>query len=212
MWQNLEFIASRIQKKLDGGVVTDDSRIDLDIIKDEVHKARAELIGLMAQKSLRLPHVYFQKISCLKVVCEELVCDGIPSGVFQNYVNLPSSLIGAWGKKSLLAVGNIDGLIKFDWSRSNYSMPYGGKKQGTYDIENNSKLIFTNLSCPLAFVFIEGLFTDPLAAINASGCPNWDSPYPVVGDDLGRIEDIVFKRMSPQKQIRHDTKNDAQAT
>jgi hypothetical protein len=212
MWQNLEFIASRIQKKLEGGVVTDDSRIDLDIIKDEIHKARAEWLGLMAQKSLSLPSVYFQKISCLKVICEELSCDDIPSGMFQTYVNLPSSLIGAWGKRSLRVVENIDGSIKFDWARTNYALPYGGKKKGTYDVENNSKLIFKNLSCPLAYVFIEGLFSDPFQAINASGCPNWDSEYPIPADDLGRIEDIVFKRMSPQKQYRHDTKNDAQAT
>lgn len=210
MWNNLEYIASRIQKKVEGGIVTDDSRIDLDVIKDHIHEARAEILGLMKKQTLHLPNVYYQKISCLEVKCEEIVCDGIGSGVYQYYVDMPSSLIGAWGKRSIKRVSNVDGSLKFSWQGAGNTLPFGGNPDATFDIEGK-KMILNFNTCKTKFIFIDGLWSDPLKAIGASGCPNWNSEYPIAGDDLGKITDIVFKRMMPQKQVRHDTKNDAQA-
>lgn len=210
MWDNLEYIASRVQKKVEGGIVTDDSRIDLDVVKDHVHEARAELLGLMKKTMLQLPSVYYQRISCLEVKCEEIVCDGFGSGVYQHYIEIPS-IIGAWGKRSIKSVTNATGTVKFLWQESGYSLPYGGKSSGTfYPVGNKLILKFNN--CQAKYMAVEGLFSNPYRAIESSGCPNWEIPYPIAGDDIGKISDMVFKRMVPQKQIRHDTKNDAQAT
>jgi hypothetical protein len=208
-WTALDYITSRIQKRLEGFYITDDTLPQLEVIADEAHKARGDIIK--AAKFINPPPQYFQKVCCLKVQCEQQMCDGRPTGVKRTFVDLGSGVMGAWGKKAIRFLG-VEGVFSMEWrdSAKDFKSPYMKSNTAYFTLSGSVAELF-NLPTPnVEFVCVEFLSSDPMAALTKSECDDaYEQDYPFPADELGMLEDLVVKRLGPSKGIRPDYQNNA---
>lgn len=214
-WKSLGFIASRIQKKIEGGLVTDDSRMQLEVIIDEVHKARLEILYELKKSTKSLSAGFFMKLCCMKVKCSEFKCEGVPSGMVDTYIDIPK-LVSSYDKNCIKYLGTSDYEIPFSYSssRTKKIAPFTpNKKEPYYSLDwNDNKAILFNLpTTNLTYLCGEFLVENPQDALLNSECSDLDEiEYPLPGEFIGRLEDLVFKRLVPKKQVIPDVQNDAQ--
>lgn len=213
-WVHIDAIASRIQKRLDAGFVTDEGRVSLNLIRDEVHKVRAWYMGELMKMRWSIPEQYYQRVCCLKVECEEVECEGEKSGEVNLKVKLPA-LVGKVGRHAIRFLGSSDGSLSFTWKSSNSTFsayfPFGGKSKEPWFSLAGSYAILHNSPTPnLAYLCVNGLFSNPLDPLIID-CADREK-YPICGDDLQVIEDQVVKNLSIIYSRPPDLHNDATPT
>lgn len=200
----LAAITDRIFQQLEGGISSDDSRLNVDLIRDKVLSVYGSLIAkLYASYIGTLPDGLYQRC-CVDIACTDL-CS---SGVSRLQGTIPK-LMQTVGNKNIRFIGTVDGT------------PYERRKSAGIRYELFQKHSVTRPSyrmigdvielfdtpMGLEVIVVEGIFIDP------STCP------PCVPDDQlvlpmpdlhAQIEVQVMKDLQQVwMQRRIDMRNDA---
>lgn len=190
-FDSLFAISSRIWEEVQGGWIYDDERINLKLIQDKVHVARAKLMGEFFRKRLYIDTSYYQEC-CLDIKCEN-VCD---SPHKEYVVELPQ-LIGTVGRKNIKFLGTVDRNISFE-NRDTFddytsSVPFSGKPQPFF-VRVGNKAVLNNLPTPnIKKLLFVALLSNPL---DCNEC-KLDTPYPVPGGEfLADIEKLVMSDLA----------------
>ena len=214
MFDNLEHIASRVQMKLLGGVVTDENRFPLNLVEDAVHAARAWYLGEKLSKKFTIPGAYYQRVNCLKIRCEETMCDGIGTGEFRYLVTIPE-VVGGLGRAAIRFAGDVNGKISFlPTSTLNPEegdhFPFVPQKTVPKYFFFGNELELFNLPTPnMKYFMLDAIFANPAHPL-IKMCDDTARPYPIPADDIKIIEDLITKDYYyTLLRIRPDLKNDA---
>lgn len=190
-FDSLDAISSRIWEEIQGGWIYDDERVNLKLIRDKVHVARAKVVGEAFRKSLYLQSSFYQEC-CLDVTCER-VCDS-PHKEYR--VELPQ-LIGSVGKKNIKYLGTVDRKIAFEnrdsFTDNTADIPFnGGAKPFFVVVDNHAVLQNMPTPNPKKLLLV-ALLSNPL---ECDECVV-DGPYPVPGGEfISTIERHVMMDLS----------------
>ena len=211
-WKSLDAIASRVQEKASGGVHTNIDRVKLALVRDEIHKARAKRLQELArQKKFNIARQYYQKICCLKVICEKIICNGEESGDSRMIVEIPS-LIGELDRRAIRFIGTLDGIINFEFRTSegeDHSAFFPLLERVHEDIpyailENNMRLILYNSPTPnLEYICVELITDNPEHPLILDECEEMPD-YPIPGDELAVIEHYAYTEVVKIIQMTPD--------
>lgn len=212
-WDTLENITSRIQLMLTGGLVTDESRVDFDLLRDSIHVARAAHLAEKLRRKLTIHPQYYQRICCLKIVCQEVACEGIAAGN-EMVVTIPP-VFGQFGKKSVKSVSDVLGTNQFTQvddisARHKPAFIKSNNVGGRYMLRGDNLLVLANLPTQgMEYVCVEFLTTDPCNPLITS-CDKSER-YPVPADELEPIEMRAYERYRAMVGIPTDVTNDTVA-
>lgn len=213
-FNHITAMMGRVQKRVASGLVTDEERVSLTVIRDELHKARAFRLGELFRERFSIPAQYYHRICCLEVQCRKEVCDGEESGHTEMAVAIPE-LIGRVGQKAIRFIGSKGGDLSFVLRSSvnDYSkhFPFANARKSPYAyLENNSTLILKNSPVPnLTYICVEALFGNPDHPL-ITGCDK-SGNYPLPPDELQVVEELVYKSVLEFYRKRQDVVNDAVA-
>lgn len=210
-WTTLDFIASRVQAALSGGLVTDEGRIDLDLVRDSVNVARARHLQEIFRRRIGIPPQYFQRLCCLEIACEDITCEDQTMGK-EYLVEIPP-VIGGLGRMSIRYVGDPKGLNPFTYASSlapKLDHPYVKKKGkgGRYTMRGDDMLVLANLpTAGMEFICVELMASDPVHPLILS-CDK-SGRYPIPLDELEAIELRAYERYREMVGLQPDLANDA---
>jgi hypothetical protein len=194
-FDSLHAISSRIWEEVQGGWIFDDERVNLKLIRDKIHVARAKILGETLRQNLFINSAFYQTC-CVDVECE-LPCEGAPIESTELVAKLPA-LIGSVNHRGVKYLGTVDRTTSFERRNSfedfTQSLPFSGCPAPFYVITDNNKAIIRNSPTPdLKKLIVVALFTDPLACNVCS----IDDPYPVPGGEVIKdIEGMVMMDLS----------------
>lgn len=158
MTRSLAAMTDSVYTQMEGGWVTDDSRLPRDLVRDKVLKISWEAIGKhFASRIGRLPSVLYQQC-CIDVSCEN-ICDSPAT----RLVGTLPGIMGMLGDRSLRYVGTVEGRsFSPTTTRIPYEnyQPFAGKPTPSYRITGNSIEVI-NAPMGLGRIMIEGIFADP---------------------------------------------------
>jgi hypothetical protein len=199
MYNSIEAIASRIQKEVTGGVVSDDEVTggpSLSLIKDMVHVERDAIIGMIKKNSF-IQDDFYQRICCLEVKCEDESCYA-ETGLSKPYVEIPS-IAQSIGIKAVKYIGTDN--IKY-WNGKVYR-----NEKFNYIIQGQ-KIILSQMDFGVKYLCVEAVFYNPEAAFSICGS-NEEKPYSCPNEYLTHIEQRVVARLRNLKAMPRDIQNDA---
>jgi len=190
-FDSLHAISSRIWEEIQGGWIYDDERINIKLIKDKVHVARAKVIGEYFRKRIYIDTSYYQQC-CLDVICQS-VCDS----PHKEYVVKLPQLIGTVGRRNIKFLGTVDRQLSFE-NKDTFidyttSIPFSGDASPYFTRVDNFAIL-NNLPTPNPKkLLLVALLSDPL---DCGDCDE-DSPYPIPGGEfLSDIERQVMMDLS----------------
>lgn len=163
-FQSLKAVTSSIWNDMEGGLGTDDTRINQRMVRDRVLKKRANLLGRLLSRYIgNIPGGYFNTC-CLPLSCEE-VCPGSKERVWR--VQLPP-LVGQLGKRSVRYLGTVDGKQSFEWldepptdNRASY-VPFDiTANQPSYVVYGTTAELFNKPTRTLKMLRFVGVIADP---------------------------------------------------
>jgi hypothetical protein len=194
-FDSLHAISSRIWEEIQGGWIYDDERINLKLIRDKIHVARAKLLGEYMRKALAVNSAFYQQC-CVDVKCEKLCADA-PNAATELVVEIPA-LIGSVNHRGVKYLGTIDRKVSFE-RRDSFEdftshIPFSGPPSPYYVLLDNNKAIIKNAPTPNPKkMIVVALFNDPLACDECT----IDGPYPVPGGEMIKdIEQMVMMDLS----------------
>ena len=200
----LAAITDRVFQQLEGGISSDDSRLNIDLIRDKVLSIYASLVTkIYASYIGMLPDGLYQRC-CIEIACTDL-CG---SGAKRLMGKIPK-LMQTIGTKNLRFVGTAEGIPyerkKNAGPRYELYQKYAVKRPSYRMIGEDIELFDTPMG--LEVIVVEGIFVDP------STCP------PCVPDDElilpmpdlhAQIEVQAMKDLQQVwMQRRIDVRNDA---
>lgn len=191
MFDSLHAISSRIWEEVQGGWIYDDERINLKLIQDKIHVARAKLMGEYFRKKLYIDSSYYQEC------CITIDCDAVCDSPYTEYVAELPQLIGTVGRRNIKYLGTVDRKISFE-NRDTFddfasAVPFNGGKQ-PYFVRVGNKAIIKNLPTPnIKKVLLVALLSNPLECDDCK----LDSAYPVPGGEfISDIEKLVMSELA----------------
>jgi hypothetical protein len=201
-------IGFSIRNQVKGYFSSDDERIDIELIYKMVKQTRSTMAKNRYKEVGSVDELMYQEICCLKVNCKEIVCNGIPSGEQEYYVDLPIlediygniKYFGSGDKKYSFTEKTFRGSLYAKNSPYTHSLPYFTRIQ--------NRAILGNMPTPdMEFVCIIALLADPLNG----GCYLLDesNDFPLSSNMIHELELICIKQLLSTLQIAPDNKNDA---
>lgn len=201
-------IGFSIRNQAKGYFSSDDERIDIEFVYKMVKQVRSTLIKERYKELGAIDELMYQNISCLEIQCEEIICNCVPSGEYQYWIDLPI-LEDIYGNIKYL--GTADMRTKFTEKTFNgfqyiTSSPYTGMSPVFTRVQNKAYL--KNLPTPdMKFITLVGLLADPLNG----GCYLLDenNDFPLSQNMIQQLELICLKQLMSTLQQQPDTKNNA---
>lgn len=193
----LNQIGSKITNYLRGGFSIDDSKLDIELVYDEIHKQRAVAIYEDFRANKKLDAALFQEVCCLEVVCHPIICDGVDSGDSERRVDLPE-LLTVEGQSHIQYFGGVDKISPYSeitvlqnaYKDGNL---YGGKKP-TYLRIANVALVYNPPTCAVKFICLIAILANPML----TGCYKLteEMDYPLPKRLEARVEYLVIMALS----------------
>lgn len=202
--RSLAALTDSVFQQLEGGVSSDDSRLNLDLVRDKVLRVYAELLGDMYRQYIgTLPDDLYRRC-CIQLYCVEQ-CG---SGLYRLTGNIPA-VVSILGNRGLRFVGTVDG--KPFEQRKTSGVRY--EQYQPYAITNPSYRIISDkielLDAPMGLdtIVVEGIFIDPASCPDCKG----DEEVFLGGTDLqNKIEVKALKELQQIWMMRKiDIRNDA---
>lgn len=201
---SLAAITDRVFQQLEGGFVSDDSRLNIDLVRDKVLSVWAKAIERKYGSWVgALPDQLYQRC-CIELECAEICGSGLArlSGVIPK-------LFGMLGSKNLRFVGTVDGTAyerrKSSGKRFELYQPFAQVRPSYRIIGDNIELHDAPMG--LGVIVVEGVFIDPAMCPPCREDDQIFLPLPDIHDD------IEIKVMQELQQIwmmrKVDTRNDA---
>lgn len=203
---SLAAITDRVWQQVEGGIASDDSRLNYDLVRDKVLSVWAKAIERRYSQYIgALPDELYQRC-CIELACAEICGSGLArlSGTIPN-------LFGTLGNKNLRFVGTVDG-VAYERRKSSgldYTQfqPFA-QKRPTYRI-TGSTIELNNAPMGLGLIVVEGIFIDPAQCPPCKTDEEIFLPLPDIHDD---IEIKVMQELQQTWLLRKvDTRNDAKA-
>lgn len=207
LWQ----IRDSILQELRGGPGVDDDVLDPQFIEDKIHDYRKKLVEDYWIAHKQLDDSFYQKVCCLEVKCEETICDGIPSGVKETYVELPELLL-IEGKSFIKYLGTID--WKHNFTELSFSAPEPAKgnviksSNSYYKRIGSRAMIYDPPTSGFKFMCMAAIPDNPMQL----KCRKLaiTEPYPIPGPLVSKLEyDIIQRLLKPMMLMQPDMKNNA---
>lgn len=201
-------IGFSIRNQVKGFFSSDDERIDIEFIYKKVKDVRSLLIRELSNSRDPMDPALYQEICCLEVKCEEVVCNGIKSGVKQFYIELPfiENI-----RNAIAFLGTADRKIQFK-ERSYMGKLFGHAATWTgntpYFTIVDDKAILGNLpTTGLKFLCLVAILEDPLN--ERCYLRDENEHYPIPSNMVHQLELIVIKQLMSVLQLPTDLKNNA---
>lgn len=203
----LSEIAYSIKMKLEGLSPSDDSLLEDEYIYSRINLARAYIIKMLERQNQSIDDDFYQSICCLKVECEELICDGIQ--LEESFiVKLPHIVSVKKGIKYFGTTNFRNGFQYVNTTGYVYNHASQLASKGTYYTVIGNTAHIRNLPTPdTVYVCIVAILEDPLEG----GCIDItaDEEYPLPAVYLNDVEQMVVQSMMISMQIFPDMANDA---
>lgn len=205
----LRQIADRIISKVEGGIVTDDSKYNYEFIYSLIHKSRAKGISMLWAKNNRINNTWTQKfVATYNKYQQDNDC-------MVNF-DCPSPITLDDKKDGLLYVGSKDFNCNYTRIKDRGTLSSFSKYRYTKPSTNKPRVIYSDGRIEVwgdTFIeelMVDGIFNDPTKV------PTFNrefDEYPADELLLSLIEEIIFKddlRITQSTPI--DVKSDSQAT
>lgn len=203
LWQ----IRDSILQELRGGYAVDDDNIDEVFIEDKIHDYRKKLIEDYWEAKKFLDDSFYQKICCLDVKCEPVLCDGVDSGVTETYVELPELLMIS-GRVFIKYFGTVDWKNNFTQLAFNHNVGadrFTGSDPSYKRIGDRALLFNVGNIRHLCMMTIP----DNPVELKCRKLALSES-YPIPGSLVSKLEyDIIQKLIKPMMLMQPDRKNNA---
>lgn len=208
--KTLPAIIDSIKLALSNYNIIDDSKLDNEFIADKINDVRAILINDEFEKKKSVDDLYYQRTECIEVKLDsnkscEVECED--TGINEIYVTLPA-LLTRVGWINIKYLGTLD--LNKNFTRKSLAGLLASKfskwtKNDTiYSVISIDTAILRNLSCPIGFVSMIGLFANPADVCDYD---EGTDMYPV--PDPYKLEMIVKQDILSTYGIPRDEKNDA---
>ncbi len=73
-----------------GHIPSDDSRLRMRFVEYQIRSARSELLKDLVRRQVGVPYDFYQRICCLPIKCDNIVCDGESIPVERTYLEIPA--------------------------------------------------------------------------------------------------------------------------
>ena len=203
----LEDIRSSIMSQAYGQVPSDDGRLRKRFVEHVIRSVRSELIKDFARRNVGVPQGFYQRICCLDVKCDNVVCHGHRVPIDTEHVDIPI-LEDIPGNPSYF--GTADGKTPFRRTGLNM-LPFftGGsfrRREGAFAISGDKAFIRMPSRSMAGSLCLHGILSDPME--KACVALSERDPYPVPQNMIHKLELIALRQILSTLPIRHDDVND----
>ena len=204
----LEQIRASITGQALGYVPNDDRRLRKRFLDHVIRSVRSELIKDFVKNSLGIPQGYYQRICCLDVLCDEIICDGYKVPINTKYLSIPQLENIPFNPSYL---GPEDGKAPFR------RIPFAqfpfytggsfGRKEGAFAIQNDKAFLHFPTGIHADSLCIYAILEDPTekSCITLSE----KDEYPIPQNMIHKLELIALKQILSTLPIKADEVNDA---
>jgi len=204
--KTLAEIGYSIRNQCKGYFSTDDERISIDFVYDKAWDIRSMLIKEEWRKFHQLNDNDFTTECCLKISCDEIVCDDKGSGVYEHTIIMPT-LESSLGYNSIKYFGSVD--KKTPFRRVNYGgYLYSGYSSFTGNAPTftliDNKAVLKNLPDEnMEYVCVIGIFE------NSRDYCKPEDPFPIARHLVHKLELLAIQQIMSTIQIGPDEYNNA---
>ncbi len=205
--KTLANIVDSIIEYMSAFVVTDDNRLDRDIIADKVHEVRQNLIHDEFRSNGYVADEYYVLTKCIKIIKEDMTCDEVDKcanlGLNVWVAEIPV-LMERVGWSNIKYLGTVNFTKKLTRTSLSGFLSHAGASytshKPVFTMIENGRLMFNNVDC------LEVLNMLALPKVPTSVC-DWedDRPYPV--PDSFKLELIVKQDLGHALGIPADELN-----
>lgn len=184
---SIDAVVSRIWNEIEGGYVIDDSRINIELVKDKVWVARANLLNEMYfSRNIAVPSMYYQEC------CFDIECVSVCSPFVKELEATIPALANGSAEKAIKFVGSDDLKMYFGYTQSimqtaNYTLVNAGRMNPTFTVLNMNRLRFKNVPPGMKKGRINAVFSNPFAC----KCEDATSDIVIGSDMLQKLEATV---------------------
>lgn len=211
----LKQLRSSIRGQIRGQVPSDETRYRDRFLDHEIRAVRSQLIKEFARRNVGIPNDFYQRICCLEVQCDQIICNGVPLPHNTPYIQLPSLENVPFNPAY---IGTVDG--RWQFSRipfTSFHFYTGGsfnRMQPAFAlIEDKALLKLPHQLAEVKTLCLYGILEDPTEDTCITLTEN--DPYPLPNNLVHQLEIMVLKQLMSTLSIPADTENssaDEQAT
>jgi hypothetical protein len=203
----LEQLRSSITGQVRGQVPSDDGRIRKRFVEHVIRSVRSELIKELARKGVGLSQDYYQRICCLEVLCDELVCGQYRVPLKTQYLAIPQIESIPFNPSYL---GPADGMTPFRKIPFGQFPFYTGgsfrKREGAFAIMDNKAFLHMPSGLHAKSLCITAVLEDPMEG-SCVTLKETDS-YPLPQNMVHKLELIAIKQILSTAAVKADEVND----
>lgn len=204
----LEQIRASISGQALGYVPSDDRRLRKRFLDHVIRSVRSELIKDVARSGIGLAQDYYQRICCLEVLCDEIVCGQYRVPVNTRYLSIPNIENIPFNPSYL---GPADGKTPFRRIPfSQFPFYTGGsfaKKEGAFALQGDKAFLHFPSGLKANSLCIYAILTDPTEDTCITLTEK--DQYPIPQNMIHKLEIIALKQLLSTLPIKADEINDA---
>lgn len=205
---SLAEIGFSIRNSLTGFVSSDDERMDIEFIYYKIRAIRGVLLNQLVSENSALDGSWYQRINCLELKCDKIVCNSVGLDESYSYVDLPHTEAVSGG---LVYLGSAD--FTTSWQQISwlgFQFSDGSQMNGRLPIYTviGDRAFIKNLPTDCSkYVGLVGILENPIG----DGCYTLkeNEDYPIPSNQLYKLELLVKKDIMSTLQIPADQFNNA---
>jgi hypothetical protein len=191
-----------------GQVPSDDRRLRKRFVDHVIRSVRSELIKEISRKSAGLSQDFYQRICCLDVLCDEIVCGQYKIPLKTRYLQIPQLESIPFNPQYL---GPADGRTPFTRIPFGQFPFYTGgsfrNRAGAFSIVDDKAFLHFPVGLNAASMCIYGILEDPME--NSCVTLKEDDPYPLPQNMVHKLEIIALRQLLSTLPIQADAVNDS---
>ena len=206
MAKTLAEVGNSIRDQVKGFVLSDDERIDIELVYGIVFNLRSLLIKEEYKQKGYIDVNAFSSTCCLEIKCDFIKCNGFTSNIKEYYVEIPK-LEGSLGYDAIRYFGGVDKISPYrKLSLEGFQFAKYEKYTGSspkYTVVDNIAMVKDLPTQNAKAICIIGVFE------NGSDVCQEDDVFPCPGHLLHKLELLAIQQLKSNIGIFPDDKNDA---